>query len=130
MLAESEARIGKERSMRQRRLRKYLETLRELSQRKRPLKRDALHQALGAAKQEAGRDARHVRVEVSLHGEGKGQTATVSYREVADQRPMTSATDRRWSGDRSKTRLTPLSVHEPTHDSEDRRELSRLCQFF
>jgi hypothetical protein len=49
VLAESEARIGKERSMRQRRLRKYLKTLRELSQRKRPLKRDALHQALGAA---------------------------------------------------------------------------------
>ena len=80
VLAESEARIGKERSMRQRRLRKYLKTLRELSQRKRPLKRDALHQALGAAKKEAGRDARHVRVEVSLHGEGKGQTATLSYR--------------------------------------------------
>jgi transposase len=80
VLAESEARIGKERSMRQRRLREYLKTLRELSQRKRPLKRDALHQALGAAKKEAGRDARHVRVEVSLHGEGKGQTATLSYR--------------------------------------------------
>jgi len=80
VLAESEARIGKERSMRQRRLRKYLKTLRELSQRKRPLKRDALHQALGAAKKEAGRDARHVRVEVILHGEGKGQTATLSYR--------------------------------------------------
>ena len=61
VLAESEARIGKERSMRQRRLRKYLKTLEEIRGRKKPLKRDQLHQALGAAKKEAGRDARHLK---------------------------------------------------------------------
>jgi transposase len=79
VLAESAARISKERSMRQRRLRKYLKTLLELKGRKRPLKRDQLHQALGAAKKEAGRDARHVKVEVDLSGEGENQTATVRY---------------------------------------------------
>jgi transposase len=79
VLAESDARIGKERSMRRRRLRKYLKTLSELSQRKRPLNRDQLHQALGAAKKEAGRDARHVKVEVTLHGKGEKQTASLVY---------------------------------------------------
>ena len=79
VLAESEARIGKERSMRQRRVRKYLKTLEEIKGRKKPLKRDQLHQSLGAAKKEAGRDARHVKVSVSLSGEGESQTATLSY---------------------------------------------------
>ena len=80
VLAQSEDRIAKERSMRRRRLRKYLKTLADLTKRKRPLKRDELHQALGAAKKEAGRDARHVNVQVTLHGEGKEQTATLTYR--------------------------------------------------
>jgi hypothetical protein len=80
VLAKSENRIGKERSMRRRRLRKYLKTLRDLSNRKKPLGRDKLHQALGAAKKEAGRDARHVQVEVTLHGKGKAQTATLTFR--------------------------------------------------
>lgn len=66
--------------MRRRRLRKYLKALRELSTRKTPLKRDALHQALGAAKKEAGRDARHVCIEVTLHGKGHNQHASISYR--------------------------------------------------
>jgi len=80
VFAQSEDRIAKERSMRRRRLRKYLKSLADLTQRKRPLKRDELHQALGAAKKEAGRDARHVKVDVTLHGEGKAQTATLTYR--------------------------------------------------
>jgi transposase len=80
VLAQSEDRIAKERSMRRRRLRKYLKALADLTNRKRPLKRDELHQALGAVKKEAGRDARHVNVEVTLHGEGKEQTATLTYR--------------------------------------------------
>lgn len=79
VLAQSEDRIAKERSMRRRRLRKYLKTLAELTNRKRPLKRDELHQALGAAKKAAGRDARHVKVQVTLHGESKTQTATLTY---------------------------------------------------
>jgi transposase len=79
VLAESEARILKERSMRQRRLRKYLKTLEEIKGRKKPLKRDLLHQALGATKKEAGRDARHVKVHVDLSGEGENQTATIRY---------------------------------------------------
>ena len=80
VLAESEARVGKERSMRQRRVRRYLKTLEEIKGRKKPLQRDQLHQALGAAKKEAGRDARHVKVSVCLSGEGESQTATLSYK--------------------------------------------------
>lgn len=80
VLAESEARIGKERGMRRRRLRKYLKTLADLMARKKPIKRDLLHQALGAAKKEAGRDARHIKVEVTHHGEGDNQTATLRYK--------------------------------------------------
>ena len=79
VLAQSEDRIAKERSMRRRRLRKYLKALADLTARKRPLKRDELHQALGAAKKDAGRDARHVKVQVALHGEGKTQSATLTY---------------------------------------------------
>ena len=62
-----------------RRLRKYLKSLADLTQRKRPLKSDDLHQALGAAQKAAVRDARHVKVKVTLQGEGKDQTATLSY---------------------------------------------------
>ena len=79
VLAQSEDRICKERSMRRRRLRKYLKVLADLTTRKRQLKRDELHQALGAAKKDAGRDARHVKVQVTLHGEGKNQSATLAY---------------------------------------------------
>jgi len=50
VLAQSEDRIAKERSMRSRRLRKYLKALADLNARKTPLGRDAFHQALGAAK--------------------------------------------------------------------------------
>lgn len=79
VLAESRDRIAKERSMRRRRLRAYLKRLKELSSRKRPLRRDALHEALGAAKKDAGRDARFVEVTVQHHGKGKGQRASLSY---------------------------------------------------
>ena len=66
--------------MRQRRLRKYIKTLKELASRKRPLKRDDLHQALGAAKKEAGRDVRHIRIEVTLLGKGKNQMGILSWK--------------------------------------------------
>jgi transposase len=73
VLAESGDRILKERSMRRRRLRKYLAALDAITQRKRPLKRDAVHQAIGAAKKEAGRDARFVTVSVQHHVRAKGK---------------------------------------------------------
>jgi transposase len=79
ILAQSEDRIAKERSMRRRRLRAYIDRLADLKARKRPLKRDAMHQALGAAKKDAGRDARFVKVKVEHHGEGKKQTASLSW---------------------------------------------------
>ena len=45
ILAQSLDRIAKERAMRRRRLRAYIDRLTDLKARKRPLKRDALHQA-------------------------------------------------------------------------------------
>ena len=54
VLVQSQDRIAKERAMRRRRLRAYLDRLTEIQARKRPLSRDALHQALGAAKKDAG----------------------------------------------------------------------------
>jgi transposase len=79
VLAESQDRIAKERSMRRRRLRAYIDRLADIKARKRPLKRDALHQALGAAKKDAGRDARFVKTEVRLHGAGDQPSATISW---------------------------------------------------
>src|SRR5690606_30552827 len=79
ILAQSEDRIAKERSMRRRRLRAYINRLADLKARKRPLKRDAMQQAIGAAKKDAGRDARFVKVSVAYHGKEKKQTATLSW---------------------------------------------------
>ena len=79
VLAKSRDRIAKERSMRRRRLRAYLDRLAEIKSRKRPLHRDAMHQALGAAKKDAGRDARFVKIKVELRGKGRKQTATLTW---------------------------------------------------
>ena len=79
VLARSQDRIAKERSMRRRRLRAYLDRLAEIKSRKRRLPRDAMHQALGAAKKDAGRDARFVKISVQLRGKGKKQTATLTW---------------------------------------------------
>lgn len=67
VLAESEARAGKERGMRRRRLKAYWQRLGEL-QRQRPA-RDALLKKLGAAQERAGRSATGlVTVEVAQDG--------------------------------------------------------------
>jgi hypothetical protein len=75
VLAESQDRIAKERSMRRRRLRAYVDRLADIKARKRPLQRDALHQALGAAKKDAGRDARFVKKTTKRHFVGAAFTA-------------------------------------------------------
>lgn len=79
VLAKSQDRVAKERGMRRRRLREYLKVLADLSARKTPLERDSFHQALGAAKKEAGGDARYVDVEVQIHKTGDKETATFTY---------------------------------------------------
>ena len=91
VLAESRDRIYKERSMRQRRLLKYLAALKTITQRKRPLKRDAAHQAIGAAKKEAGRDARFVTVSVTNPGKGKGKSETVTLSYQLDRKKLREA---------------------------------------
>ncbi len=80
VLAESEKRIDKERAMRRRRLRKLIDKLADLKARKRPLKRDAMNQAIGAAKKDAGRDARFVKIEIELHGKSGDPKATIAWK--------------------------------------------------
>lgn len=61
VLARSRDRVHKERSMRRRRLRKLLKVLHKLRlERKKPLTRDDLLKAIGAAWKDAGRDAAHI----------------------------------------------------------------------
>ncbi len=60
MLAQSVARIDKERAIRRRRLRRYVARLKELQRQK--LTRDQLLMKVGAARQQAGRCARLVKV--------------------------------------------------------------------
>jgi transposase len=60
VLAQSAARIDKERAMRRRRLRRYVARLRELQRQQ--LTRDQLLMKVGAARQQAGRSARLVKV--------------------------------------------------------------------
>jgi transposase len=69
VLARSQDRVHKERSMRRRRLKRYLKALRKLRlERKLPLTRDDLLKALGGAAKEAGRDAKHILVTLPPEG--------------------------------------------------------------
>ena len=83
VLAESQDRVKKERSMRLRRLRAYLKTLKSITQRKAMMKRDDLHQAIGAAKKEAGRDARFVILSIEHQRKTTGKGKTQQHEEVA-----------------------------------------------
>ena len=60
VLAESEHRVGKERGMRQRRLKRYVQRLKQLQGQN--LTRDELLMKVGAAKQDAGRAAHLIRL--------------------------------------------------------------------
>jgi transposase len=62
VLAQSDARIDKERGMRRRRLRRYIDRLRELQ--RQTLTRDQLLMKFGAARREAGRAAHLVQVTI------------------------------------------------------------------
>jgi transposase len=69
VLARSADRVHKERAMRRRRLGRYLKTLKNLRiERKKPLTRDTLLQALGAAAKAAGRDAKHILITLPPEG--------------------------------------------------------------
>ena len=85
VFVQSTDRVAKERSMRRRRLRKYFEELKWIQKHKRPLKRDALREALGGAKKMAGRDARFVKVNVTLQGKGANQGARLDFTLLRDR---------------------------------------------
>ena len=71
VLAQSDARIDKERGMRRKRLRRYVDRLQALQGQ--TLTRDQLLMKLGAARHEAGRAAHHIKVQVP-----KDSTTTAS----------------------------------------------------
>jgi hypothetical protein len=76
VLAQSDARIDKERAMRRRRLRRYIDRLRELQCQ--TLTRDQLLMKLGAARHEAGRAANLVQVAISEVGAATPKAAAAT----------------------------------------------------
>ncbi len=65
--------------MRHQRVREYFKTIKEMKGRKKPLDRDRLHHAPGAAKEEAGLDARHLTVNAG----SKAGSAGLRHQEAA-----------------------------------------------
>jgi transposase len=124
VLVQSQDRIAKERAMRRRRLRAYLDRLAEIKARKRPLQRDALHQALGAAKKDAGRDARFVQVEVQLPSAGKTQHATLSWQ--LDRKTLRAA----WRREGRYLLRTNLTETDPAKLWEFYLQLTEVEQAF
>jgi Transposase DDE domain len=76
VLAQSDARIDKERGMRRKRLRRYVDRLQALQGQ--ALTRDQLLMKLGAAKHEAGRAAHLVQVTISDAGAAASKAAVVT----------------------------------------------------
>ena len=80
VLARSKDRVAKERAMRRKRLRRYIDRLKALQKpRKHPLTRDKLLKEIGAAEDKAGRDARQVEVTVGEPG-AEGEAPLLSFR--------------------------------------------------
>ncbi len=75
---ESADRVGKERSMRLRRTRKLLQRLAKLAAK--PVPYEELLQKVGAARHEAGRDARHVTIELPPPPADRKAPSTFAYR--------------------------------------------------
>ena len=78
VFVESDDRVMKERSMRQRRVRKLLKRLAALSKQSVPYA--TLLQKIGAAKHDAGRDQRHVEITLPEAPQNAKDAATFSYR--------------------------------------------------
>jgi hypothetical protein len=92
VLAHSRDRAGKERAMRNRRLRKYLSTLHALRlERKRAPSRDDLLKAIGAASSKAGRDAGVIKL--ILPEEGQSVTPD-TFRYRVDRQALRALRDR------------------------------------
>jgi len=80
VLAQSDARIDKERGMRRKRLRRYVDRLQALQSQR--LTRDQLLMKLGAAKHEAGRAANLIKVEIP---KGSATTARLEFKLQRDK---------------------------------------------
>ena len=138
VLAQSDARIGKERGMRRKRLRRYVDRLKALQCQ--TLTRDQLLMKLGAAKHEAGRAASLVKLTIAMgdapRPKTKRKSSTPAPTAVAAAAPTTAAAPTATASatpavaklefrlDRAKLRLvrrregryllrTNLTTHEP-----------------
>ncbi len=89
VLAQSDARIDKERGMRRRRLRRYVDRLKALQGQ--TLTRDELLMKLGAARHEAGRAARLVQVTLTEPGDTTPK-AVITTSKATGRRPKAGAT--------------------------------------
>ena len=87
VLAQSDARIDKERGMRRRRLRRYVQRLQALQGQ--TLSRDELLMKLGAARHEAGRAANLVRVTIWTAGASTSQAAAAPATPASPASPAT-----------------------------------------
>jgi len=132
VLAESKDRIKKERSMRQRRLREYLKTLKGITKRKTLMKRDDLHQAIGAAKKDAGRDARFVKLTIEHHRRSTGKGKKAKSEEVASLRYELDRTKLRqaWRREGRYLLRTNMSDEDPTKLWEYYLQLTEVEQAF
>jgi transposase len=91
VLAQSDSRIGKERGMRRKRLRRYVDRLQALQAQ--TLTRDQLLMKLGAARQEAGRAARLVKVTIP---KSAAKTASLQFRLDRDKLRQVRAREGRY----------------------------------
>lgn len=105
VLAQSESRIGKERGMRRKRLRRYLNRLHALQSQK--LTRDQLLMKLGAARKEAGRAASLVRVTLPKDEPVTDKTAVLAYRLDRDKLRQVRRREGRY------LLRTNLTAHDP-----------------
>lgn len=102
VLAQSDARIDKERGMRRKRLRRYVNRLQALQRQR--LTRDQLLMKLGAAKHAAGRAANLIKVEIAKDGT---TTASFEFRLQRDKLRQVRRREGRY------LLRTNLAAHEP-----------------
>ena len=102
VLAQSDARIDKERGMRRKRLRRYVDRLQALQRQK--LTRDQLLMKLGAAKHEAGRAANLIVLEIQ---KDSATTASLKFRLLRDKLRQVRRREGRY------LLRTNLTAHEP-----------------
>lgn len=125
VLAQSDARIDKERGMRRKRLRRYIDRLRELQGQ--ALTRDELLMKFGAAKHDAGRAANLVAVTITPAATAASQAPAESV-QTADKAPVQKVAAKRGSTKppaRKSAKKKPLASLEFRLDRAKLRRVRR-----